>query len=114
MISPEQLGALKNLYPEILLGEEGGAELLLIKDIRLPKDCDPAIVSALLCPAPRDGYESRLFLDTKIVHKGQGQNWNPNTGSVILGKQWWAVSWKTAKGQTLLQMLLDHLRAFQS
>ena len=73
-----------------------------------------------LCPFPRDGYPSRLFLSAKITHKGQGVNWNAD-GVMIAGRKWWAVSWNPFKNkqpnqdvnQRLLGMVTAHLQAFQ-
>jgi hypothetical protein len=112
-LPPEQLADLKLLFPKLSTAEEGGTTFIQIKNMILPDGCDPKEVTGLLCPIDRDGYHSRLFLSHKISHKGRGQNWNPAGGIVILGKTWFAVSWKTSAGQTLTRMLLDHLGAFR-
>ena len=84
---------------------------LRIEGLNLPEGASPVEVTGLLCPTARDGYQSRLFLDHRITHRGKGTNWNAD-GVVILGQPWYAVSWQTKPGQTLIQMMLDHLGAF--
>ena len=114
MFSEDQLAELKSMWPSLSEAEEGGLTFIRIDGLRLADGCEPRTVSGLLCPVPRDGYQSRLFISAKISHKGKGQNWNPQNGCVILNEHWWAVSWKTARqNQRLTEMMLDHLRAFQ-
>lgn len=115
MFPQEQIDCLKTLYPGLSMAEEGGLSFILIENLKLPEGCEPRVVKGLLCPMKRDGYPSRLFISAKVSHKGKGQNWNPTNGCVILGQQWWAVSWKTTQpDQTLSQMVLDHLLAFRA
>jgi hypothetical protein len=110
----DQIDELKKMYPVLSTAEEGDFRFILIENLKLPEGCEPKIVKGLLCPMTRDGYPSRLFLSAKVTHKGKGQNWNPQNGTVILGEHWWAVSWKTTRsGQTIREMLLDHLEAFR-
>lgn len=115
MFPQEQIEALKSVYSALSVAEEGSFKFILIENLKLPEGCEPSTVNGLLCPTDRDGYPSRLFLSEKIAHRGAGQNWNPPNGSVMLGKQWWAVSWKTTRpNQTMLEMVLDHLGAFRA
>lgn len=113
MITIEQTQSLKSAFPNLELGKESETEFIVIRNLRLPEGCDPSVVDGLLCPTLRDGYPSRLFLAQKISHQGKGTNWNAD-GVLILGQLWWAVSWKTREGQTLLEMIQDHLRAFRN
>ena len=46
--------------------QEGGITFISLEGLRLPQGCDPPACDALLCPAPRDGYPSRLFLSVKV------------------------------------------------
>lgn len=108
----EQIEALKRLYPNLSSATEGGMTFFLIEKVVLPDCCAPREVSALLCPTAREGYQSRLFISVQVQHPGKA-NWNPAGGSLILGRQWWALSWKTKEGQTLAQMVLDHLGGFR-
>lgn len=112
MDAAEQIAALKTLYPEISAAEEGQVTFLRIENLMLPDGANPQSVTGLLCPVPRDGYQSRLFLSSKVSHQGKGTNWNAD-GVLILGERWWAVSWQTKPGQTLIEMVLDHLQAFR-
>jgi hypothetical protein len=114
MFPDEQIAAVKRVFPDISVAPEGSFNFMLIEQLKLPTGCEPQIVDALLCPTQRDGYPSRLFLSQQIAHKGRGQNWNPKHSVVILGRSWWAVSWKTTRAnQTLLEMIMDHLDAFR-
>ena len=107
-----QITELKHYYPDIVSVNEGGTAFILIRNLKLPKGCTPEIVNALLCPSPRDGYTSRLFLSQQIAHAGQGKNWNA-AGVVIAGQKWWAVSWKTGQANLrFLGMVIAHLLAF--
>ena len=108
-----EIEALRTLYPELSAAEEGGISYFLIENLKLPDGAEPQTVTGLLCPTERDGYPSRLFLSQQVSHKGKGQNWNPKQSVVILGRSWWSVSWMTRKGQTLVEMILDHLGAFR-
>ena len=93
-LPPAELQELKLWFGEAELAAEGGTAYIRFPRLKLPAGCDPAEVRALLCPFPRDGYPSRLFLGRQIIHSGPGKNWNA-AGVVILGESWWAVSWHT-------------------
>ena len=109
-----QVEELKRCYPEPKLLEDGGVDFILISPLHLPPGCNPGLVDGLLCPSPRDGYTSRLFVSAKVVHKGPGQNWSPQDGVVLVSRRWWAVSWKTNQDKlTLLGMVMAHLDAFK-
>ena len=110
----DQIEELKRCFPGVSVGEEGGAEYLLLPQCNLPEGCEPAVVDLLLCPTSRDGYPSRLFLAVKAKHRGKGQDWNPKGSVVILGREWWAVSWKIQPGnERLLSKVAAHLEAFK-
>ena len=110
--SAEEIEELKKCYPNIGLASEGGKDYLRIEGLRLPEGCQPDTVTGLLCPTEHSGYSSRLFLSTRITHRGKGTNWNA-AGVVILGQQWWAVSWKiNAANVRLISKVQAHLGAF--
>ena len=112
-LDQEQIDELKSCYPEIAAAEDGGTEFILIRNLKLPKGCDPQVVDALLCPTLRDNYTSRLFLSSKVKHSGPAQNWNA-VNVVIVNRNWWAVSWNTnADNLRLLGMVTAHLQAFK-
>lgn len=113
MSANHQIDALKSVFPDLEVGKEGGTDFILIREMPLPDGCVPNRVDGLLCPSARDGYPSRLFLSESIAHFGKGTNWNA-AGVRILGRQWWAVSWMTRADQTLIEMIQNHLIAFQN
>ncbi len=107
----EQLSELKGVFGNIATAEEGGRIYIRIENLTLPEGCSPQNITALLCPAPRDGYSSRLFFAQQIQHTGKGTNWNA-TGVCILGEKWWAVSWKINSANiSLVSKVMGHLEA---
>ena len=103
----DQIAELKAMAPGVALCEEGGVTYFLLPCLRTPAGCAPAVVDALLCPTPRDGYESRLFYN-QVVSSSQGRNWHV-TNTRILDRQWSAFSWKTNQtGLRLAQMVAEH------
>lgn len=66
-------------------------------------------MQALMCPAARDGYATRLFLEDQISNRGQ--NWKTHT---IRGRSWWAFSWNDVPANLpWLEIFANHLRALQ-
>lgn len=108
--SEEEITALKSIAPSVSAAAEGGYDYLLLENLSLPDGCQPAIVDALLCPKPRDGYESRLFFSAQIFGC-PSRNWNGNLR--VLGRNWYAVSWKVLPGLKLAEMLMIHLQALR-
>ena len=110
----DQIKELKALAHDISMADEGGVTYLLLPQCVLPEGCEPSVVDLLLCPTPRDGYPSRLFLSKQVTHKGKGQNWNPKSSVVILGREWWAVSWKiNHANDRLISKVASHIEAFK-
>jgi hypothetical protein len=115
----EEVDELKQSFTQLSVVTEGGTEFIVIPSLALPEGCEPREADALFCPTPRDGYVSRLFLSTKVIHKGPGQNWNAN-GVRICNRAWWAVSWNTIQPnaqpqppQRLAAILAQQLDAFR-
>lgn len=106
----DQVSELKQLCEEVSQCEEGGCMFLLISKLRLPETCTPLVVDALLCPTPRDGYESRLYFAERIQTKNQ-LNWNGRVR--IVERNWEAFSWKVSAEPRLIQIVAAHLRAFK-
>jgi hypothetical protein len=106
----EQLEDLKRYCSKLSLLTEGGGNFLYLKGLRLPPGCQPDECDALLCPVPRDGYPSRLFLSVQVSSR-YARNWN---GTVRIGeKNWFAFSWRVPlEKPTLAQMLIAHLTGF--
>src|ERR1043165_5972301 len=95
----DQVDELKQLFPGVAHGVEGSAEYFLIPSLRLPQNCTPEIVDALLCPSPRDGYPSRLFF-SQLVRCTPNPNWNKQNER-ILERNWFAFSFKVRPGLRL-------------
>ena len=110
MINGNEVKKLKTVFPDLRLGKESSTEFIWIRGLVLPEGCDPEVLDGLVCSTPRDGYPTRLYLSQKILHGGPGKNWNAN-GVQILGKSWWAVSWRV-ESRNLLELVQNHLRAF--
>ena len=108
----DQLDELKKSFPEkeILMCDEGGVNFLLIPAISLPDGWTPSVVDLLFCPIQRDGYPSRLYFSEKITGK-QALNWNTTT--VILGRTWYAFSWRIDANQSLLNSIFGYLKALK-
>lgn len=108
----EQIKELKYSFPnnEIKKCDEAGVDYLLIPAVTLPEGCTPATVDLLFCPTTRDGYASRLFFSERVLCK-QSLNWNATV--VILGKTWYAYSWRIDGNQSLLKSIFSHLRALR-
>jgi hypothetical protein len=115
-LDPSQFAEILEICPAAREVKEGDATLVLLHDLRLPDGCQPATIRALLWPAARDGYSSRLFFSQRItpVAKANQQplNWNAN-GVRILEENWHAFSWQTRGGQRLAQMIGQHLQALR-
>jgi hypothetical protein len=108
----EHLNELKNSFPdkELKMCDDAGISYILIPAVTLPEPCVPNVVDLLYCPTPRDGYSSRLLFAEKIASKN---NLNWNTTTVILGKTWYAFSWKIDDNQSLLNSIFGYLRALR-
>lgn len=108
MATVAEVSELFALYPGAQSVSEAGVTFVLLPGLALPAGCIPPVVDALLCPSPRDGYESRLYFSANIAG-GPARNWN---GSVrIAERNWVAVSWRTAAGLRMAQMVSSHLDA---
>jgi hypothetical protein len=102
---------LKAVYGDVSTAEEGGTTYLYFGKLKLPSGCNPPETAALLCPSPKDGYDSRLYFEDRIASSKQ-PNWQ---GPVhILSRNWHVYSWKlNAGGLRLAQMVQAHLAALR-
>src|SRR4051812_32613346 len=101
----DQIEELRALAPGVAVCEGGAVTYFLLPGLQLPAGCSPQKVDALLCPTPRDGYESRLFF-SQLVASSSARNWHV-TNTRIVDRQWSAFSWKTNKtGLRLAQMVV--------
>ena len=106
----EQLEELKSITPSVKAATEGGYTFLFIERLELPDGCTPYQTDVLLCPTPREGYESRLFFACQISCMA-GLNWN---GTIrVLDRTWYAYSWRTKSNLRLAEMLIVHLSALR-
>jgi hypothetical protein len=108
----DQIEELKQGCDGVATCNDSGIAYLLLTNLGLPTGCTPATCDALLCPAGRDGYPSRLFLSQPV----QGpfpRNWNFK--GRICERDWVAFSWKvnTSESMRLAQLVRVHLDGFR-
>lgn len=109
MSAPAQFADVKGAYPDVEFWEENGLPYVFFPELRFMSGGKQRKMRALLCPAGRDGYATRLFLEEQIPNRVQ--NWNPFT---ILNRSWWACSWANVPASLpWLQILANHLRPLQ-
>lgn len=107
----DQITDLKPYCKKLSSFEEGGFTFFLLEKLKLPDGCSPMECDALLCPVPKDGYESRLYFEIKIECR-YPRNWNA-VGVRIGQRNWSAFSWKVVlPGATLKDLLIAHLNGF--
>jgi hypothetical protein len=108
----DEVAELKQLCPGVAGCSDGGTFYLLLPGLILPDGCNPLVADALLCPTPRDGYNSRLFFD-RVVSSRQALNWHMQNVRIV-ERNWSAYSWKLNRaGLRLAQMVGEHLRALR-
>lgn len=113
----DQVEELKLMAVSVSMCDEGGVSFFLLTGVKLPDGCVPTSIDLLLCPTPRDGYNSRLFFAQQVqppVKPGRDPlNWNVN-GVRIAERTWHAFSWRTSPSSLrLAQMVAIHLKALQ-
>ena len=112
----DQIEELKLMFPGVAQSDEGGVSFFFLPNVTLPEGCEPASTDLLLCPTPRDGYNSRLFFGARIepkkVEGKQPLNWHVSNLRII-EKNWHAYSWRSPAGLRLAQIVTIHLRALQ-
>ena len=107
----EEIEELKRYCTKLSLLTEVGVSFLFMEGLRLPAGCEPSVCDGLLCPVPKDGYPSRLYLSTQVTSP-YTRNWNVNNVRIV-GKNWFAFSWKVELiNPTLAQLLVAHLAGF--
>ncbi len=114
--SQEQIDELLSIYPGARQMEEGGTPYFLLPDVALPGGASPEKVDLLLRPVHMDGYHSRLYYPQQPTFSSrtctEALNWNA-VNVHILARNWFAFSWRTLPGLTLVQMIAMHLRALR-
>jgi hypothetical protein len=108
MFPQDQIDELKRIAPNLRIAQEGGIPYILIEQFELPAGCQPAVSDLLLCPRPRDGYQSRLFFPQQITGI-PARNWNGRVR--VMERNWTAISWKVPGNLRLAETLLIHLKS---
>jgi hypothetical protein len=107
----EQIEELKLYCQKLSAVAESGVTYLYLEGLRLPAGCKPAVCDALLCPAPKDGYPSRIYFSQQIEGP-YTRNWNVSNAR-IAERNWFAFSWRVELANpTLSQLLVGHLNGF--
>lgn len=110
-IPEDQVFELRQLYGEGVESiVEMGLPFFYVPSLLLSEGCAPRDVDGLLCPIPKDGYSSRLYI-SKQVGMPNPKTWNGNVW--VKNMQWHAVSWRLEGNMRLAQMLAAHLGAFR-
>jgi hypothetical protein len=110
MYPPDELEELKAYCSKLSILKEGEVDFLYLKELRLPAGCQPEKCDALLCPVPREGYPSRLYLVEQVASPFT-RNWNGNAR--VGERNWFAFSWTVRlENPTLAQTLVAHLTGF--
>ena len=107
----DQIDELVEVYPKAKQALEGGTAFFLLPELELPEAVAPRRVDALFCPTPRDGYPSRLYYAAPIQNP-PSQFRNVRT-SHVLGRTWYACSWRVRSGLRLVQAVRAHLDALK-
>lgn len=106
-----EIEALKKHCDEATLHVEANVTYIYLKKLRLPENCSPSVVNAVLCPTPRDGYGSRLGFEVQIATPN-ARNWQQIR---VLDRNWSAFSWNFPfAGLDLLHILLGHFEGLTS
>lgn len=107
-IPNDELTEIQQLCNEVSVLNEGGYTLVHLPGLRILHNGGLIIRDALLCPQPRDGYSTRLFLSESVP--GKGNNW---TTHVILDGKWHTWSWQNVQPGRLAAVLAQHLVALR-
>jgi hypothetical protein len=88
---------------------EGGYVYVHLPGLKLRTGEQTILLDALLCPQPKDGYASRLYLSQQIASRGA--NWKTER---ILDRTWWTWSWNGVGSHLRwAEILAEHLRALR-
>jgi hypothetical protein len=109
VIPEDQVAELKPLCRSVVEIEQNAQPFLYMEGLRLPAGCEPAAVDALLALHGRDGYPTRLYLQSPI--RQRGANWSV---VCLLDRTWHTWSWKdVSANQRVAQVLAEHLRGLR-
>lgn len=101
-----QLARLQTLCRGAELWDDATGPVVHLPEIKVESGGSLHTVDALLWPAGRDGYDTRLFFSAKLPVNRNWQVYN------VLTKTWHAISWNGISGnQPWLDILAGHLEA---
>ena len=107
----DQDDELVSLYPDAQVASEGGTEFVLLPGLDLPEGVTPTRVDALFCPTARDGYPSRLYY--AVAPQNTPPQFRNINASHVMGRPWYACSWRVRTGLRLAQAIRAHLDALK-
>lgn len=106
----QELDELRKISPEAAIYSEGGKDYVLMPYVRVPDPSSALVTDLLFCPTEREGYPSRLFFAQQVPSKTA----RPWTSFRIIGREWWAYSWRVEAGtNSLLQLIGIHMGALR-
>ncbi|KFG90842.1 hypothetical protein BV98_001373 [Sphingobium herbicidovorans NBRC 16415] len=101
-----QLTRLRMLCPGAELWDGLGTPLVFLPGLRVESSGTVHTVDALLSPASREGYETRLYFSRQLP---KALNWS---SYALMARSWFAFSWQGIKAsQPWLDILGSHLEA---
>lgn len=107
----DQIESLKRYCDKLSALSEGGVTFFHLNGLRLPPGCTPSKCNALLCPVPREGYPSRLYLSEQVTCPFH-RDWKVSDAR-IAESNWHVFSWKVEPTPPdLAQLLVAHLNGF--
>lgn len=109
MTTPEQISELHELCPTAAIKVEAGQTFVDLPQLKIPTSGGTVVREALLSLQAHSGYDSRLFLSAPINSK-QAINWTVHN---VLGRTWHTPSWRYVVPSRPVEMLLQHLKAYQ-
>jgi hypothetical protein len=108
-MQPQDVEQFKGVCENLEVLQEGGAEYVFLKRLKIRVGADNHVVDALLSLGPHTGYSTRLFLSQPFPAKAG--NW---TTHQILGRSWHTWSWQGVPADLPpMQILLCHLDALK-
>lgn len=109
MATPEQISELRELCPMAGVKVEAGQTFIDLPQLKVLTSSGIVVREALLSLQAHSGYDSRLFLSAPI-DTPKAVNW---TAHNVLGRTWHTPSWRGVVPSRPVEMLLQHLKAYQ-
>jgi hypothetical protein len=108
MSEDDVLAEVRQVCPGASLKSEAGQSFVDLPGLKIPVGGAIVERDALLTLQAHSGYTSRLFL-SQPVEAPRTQNWTMHT---VLGRAWHTPSWNYVAPGRLVEMLLQHLKAY--